>query len=339
MLVKAARDGNWQYPRNRETNFFEAWQGVAHDEDYWYSSNANCPHPCDSHLWATPVETGYGADDATMGVCRAADDKVACCQSYCENDEECGIGCMLQEFKQGSTYVDNPWSSGWDHVGDMTLIPAGGVGNGLMVSRLVAPLESNSGNAPAVGALYAENLRAGAVSHVTVDELPENPECPQTSLSWIGYNPQDGLLYTSPNADVTCLSAYHMIWNGQLELNKTVRLRTWAGLHIRVLTSCITGGDFSDSGKLYLVVGSDPGGILVVDTATGVVLEGHDIEYEKDGPGKDEDELEGITVWDLTNNRAPGMTGQVHVGMLDVDWAGLDQLYFKHYNASFPAEL
>ncbi len=88
-----------------------------------------------------------------------------------------------------------------------------------------------------------------------------------------------------------------------------------------------------------MVVGADPGGIVVIDAATGVVLEGQDINYTLDGTA-DADELEGITVWDLGwfGERAPSISGQVHVGMIDQDLY-TDQLYFKHYYAASPNNL
>jgi hypothetical protein len=45
-----------------------------------------------------------------------------------------------------------------------------------------------------------------------------------------------------------------------------------------------------------------------------------------------DDEPEGLTIWDLDGKDAPGtgMSGQLHVGMVDND-ADTDQVYIKHY--------
>lgn len=53
----------------------------------------------------------------------------------------------------------------------------------------------------------------------------------------------------------------------------------------------------------------------------------------------DKDELEGLTIWDLSEPslacRVPHVRGQVHVPMLDKDW-DTDQLYFEHHAADEP---
>lgn len=46
------------------------------------------------------------------------------------------------------------------------------------------------------------------------------------------------------------------------------------------------------------------------------------------------EEPEGITIWDLENGRAPGIAGKLHILMLDND-AGDDDIYFKHYTDEF----
>ena len=53
------------------------------------------------------------------------------------------------------------------------------------------------------------------------------------------------------------------------------------------------------------------------------------------------EELEGITVWDLDYGNAPRIEGQVHLIMLDNDWRESifsdNDLYFKHFRV--PVEL
>jgi len=43
-----------------------------------------------------------------------------------------------------------------------------------------------------------------------------------------------------------------------------------------------------------------------------------------------DEEIEGLTVWNLDDGRAPGIRGQVHVLMSDLEDASNDDLYFKH---------
>jgi hypothetical protein len=47
-----------------------------------------------------------------------------------------------------------------------------------------------------------------------------------------------------------------------------------------------------------------------------------------------DEEIEGLTVWNLDDGRAPGIRGQVHVLMLDVGEVSNDDLYFKHVRIS-----
>jgi len=228
--------------------------------------------------------------------------------------------------------VFNPWAGGWDHIGDITYVPrAAGL------NRVVVPLESDSGNRAALGSLSADSLRLGIVVGKTTGTLPDSPRCPQSHFSWVGYNPRDGLLYSSAHENIACLNAYQVNWStGEVTLVDTVNLRSWGGQYLRIDTS-ITGGDFSASGKLYLAL-HDPGeenhggGVAVVDVATGVVLEG--VGFEANTTSEDSgDEVEGLTVWDLNDGRAPEIFGEIHIGMLDLDWYETDQLYFKHWRA------
>ncbi len=351
VLRKAfASSGQWQYPLESERPRFEGWQGVTHDDDYWFSSHAICnSKPCTSHLWATRVGEPYDSACASLGICDSesgTDAEIDCCVSHCADNADCILGRYRSSpCGGGDTYIENPWNGhGMDHIGDITLIPAAGLGNMVMHDVLVAPLESNTGHGIGIGILNATNLRGGAVTDVFFGELEENPECPQTNLPWVGYNPADGLVYTSNSKNVSCLSAYAIGWNGRASLRRTVRLRTWDGAFLTIVAvgegEYVQGGDFSESGKLYLVDGADPGGVFVIDVATGVVLEGFHIDFTVNGPLLDGDEMQGISIWDLDDGRAPGMLGEVHVGMLDLELGGnTDKLYFKHLRATYPGNL
>ena len=112
----------------------------------------------------------------------------------------------------------------------------------------------------------------------------------------------------------------------------------------------IQGGVFSENGNFYLINGycADfdvyKGGIWVFDARDGE--NGYLFDRSTNGYGHfnfdwevdcDEyclcDEPEGITIWDLDNGDAPGISGQIHVLMIDND-AGWDDLYFRHYSTS-----
>jgi hypothetical protein len=52
--------------------------------------------------------------------------------------------------------------------------------------------------------------------------------------------------------------------------------------------------------------------------------------FEFDSSWETAEEPEGITIWDLDDGRAPGVSGQLHVLLLDNDLTG-DDVYVKHY--------
>lgn len=307
--------GEWQHPFDRETYFFEGWQGVAHSGGYWFSSNAQCVGAIcsgfDSHLWATPVEVDYGSDDA----------------------EDLG-------------YIQDPFeSSGYNHVGDLTFVPAGGATWTEGLDWVVAPLEGHYGNT-GLGLVLADNLTLGLLTGPPPHVLPYVPEpCGQTKIGWVAFNPVDGLLYASGHKNIRCINAYSIdATTGVVSFEKSVMLKNWQGELLRVETpgdhDYIQGGEISSSGKLYLVIGADPGGILIIDLATGVPVGERDVEINMfDAVGNQREELEGITLWDLTQGQAPNIGGHVHIGLLDLDWAGTDQLYFKHYVATYPERM
>jgi hypothetical protein len=63
--------------------------------------------------------------------------------------------------------------------------------------------------------------------------------------------------------------------------------------------------------------------------STAAITQWHTINWV---PG--DEEIEGLTVWNLDDGRAPGIRGQVHVLMLDVGEVSNDDLYFKPVRVS-----
>ena len=51
------------------------------------------------------------------------------------------------------------------------------------------------------------------------------------------------------------------------------------------------------------------------------------------------EEIEGLTIWDLDDGRAPSIEGQVHVILLDNDTLFNDDFYFKHMRATTLSKL
>jgi len=319
--------------------FYEGWQGFAFDGEYWYSSNSMGSGDTDPHLWSTSGEISYGSDRSNDG-----------------------------------TYVHYPYRSTWDHVGDLGYLPPDGLIGQNNPPYVIAPLEGDHGQRPAFHFMYAADLRNGEVSgpcepielpalppgevaetdlpsvsqNRYLDPPPDMPDaaCAQTHASWVAYNPMDGLVYSSQSDNISCVNAYAFDPEScELKWVKSLHFRTYWGDLLRINTSGasshIQGGAFSPSGKLYLVASSDQGGLLIIDSLTGIIVGDRPIDvdmYFHSIPGNStvEEELEGIEAFDLDPlpNGSSGMWGQVHVGMLDVDLLGTDQLYVKHYCAA-----
>lgn len=106
------------------------------------------------------------------------------------------------------------------------------------------------------------------------------------------------------------------------------------------LTSAITswqGGEFSNRGVLYVARAykENPMALYGVDINSGnVFLRG---SWTTGDPG--DWEAEGVTVWDLTGGQAPGITGHVHVQLLDNDLLDDDNLWIAHLTATDPSRL
>ncbi|MGE3510916.1 MAG: hypothetical protein AB7N65_18760, partial [Vicinamibacterales bacterium] len=87
----------------------------------------------------------------------------------------------------------------------------------------------------------------------------------------------------------------------------------------------VQGGAFSPAGHLYLTSDVDGRGVVAIDMVCGRMVFAH---AKADLPAGAE--MEGVTVWDLDDDRAPSITGQVHVVWLDDD-VSADDLYLSHF--------
>lgn len=204
---------------------------------------------------------------------------------------------------------------GYNHFGD----PDEHLGN------VYVPVEGG-----AVGAIAQFDLNVGFRGYATLS----GPKAP-----WVAVDPTTGLLYTSAFCDVAEVDVYTMQFAADgtltgLTLNDRRALYDPNGVGLTV--QAIQGGAFSDHGNLYLV--SDARGSTCASGTAGVYgFEGatmrkevwFDVPYDT-GDGE---ELEGIDIREVTTAGVPGITGQLHVVMLDNDWPDTDDFYFKHYIA------
>lgn len=204
---------------------------------------------------------------------------------------------------------------GYDHFGD----PDEHAGN------IYVPVEGG-----AVGAIAQFDLALGFRGFATLAGA---------SAPWVAIDPTTGMLYTSEFCDVHEVEVYTMQFaaDGTLTgLSLYDRRKLWDANSVPLALQAIQGGAFSDSGNLYLVSDADYGHCSA-GTAGVYGFEGETLRkeawFEVAYDPSDSEELEGIDVRDVTSAGIPGITGQIHVVMLDNDtWNG-DDLYFKHYVA------
>lgn len=216
-------------------------------------------------------------------------------------------------------FYGNPYEPLHRHFGDIDYY------NG----RVYVPLERGDGTASynAVGMFRASDL----VYYPALPMPTDSPQHPAGSeFPWLARNPKDGLFYSSKFNGASELYKYEIttsaiFYRGSVPLSKTLNE--------------VQGGAFTPSGRLY--VSSTSKGTRAVnvielsDPARGVVVGAGDLTWD---PGEHE-EIEGITVWDLDDGRAPGVQGQVHVIMIQQENHSNDDWYFKHMRANPVGEL
>lgn len=287
------------YPDEEETGFHTSVQGLAHDRDHWFISQ-------NTALWKIPVGN-------SLNSVSASDPDV--------------IFQTIGDYAELSAY---------NHFGDLVHFEYRERG------YLVMPIEHEEGDAvPAMAIFRAEDL--AYLGHAPVDV------CFQQKSGWCAVDPQ-GYVYSSNNHPY-CIIKYKLDWeelytNGNvvLQSSQAIMLRNESGAPLQLHHA--QGGEFSPSGDLlYLVTGyytdtdRHAEGIHVFDTSTW-----RRIQHSTNGSGHFNyefypgfnwfsgayEEPEGLTIWDLDSGRAPGISGQLHVLLLDND-ADYDDVFIKHY--------
>lgn len=202
-----------------------------------------------------------------------------------------------------SPYIDQ----GWRHPGDCDVY--GGL--------VYVPLEPDAGFAGfnAIGRFNTSDLAYYSVIPIPVDSPQRSPG----NFPWMARNPKNGLWYSS-KFDATELYVYAIS-------GSTITYKGAVPLPQAIFR--IQGGEFSPSGRLFLATDWNTG-LLSLELGEGIgstaaITKWHTINWV---PG--DEEIEGLTVWNLDDGRAPGIRGQVHVLMIDLEDASNDDLYFKH---------
>jgi hypothetical protein len=294
-------------PDEAETNYAENVQGITHDNTHWFISQ-------EQGLWKIPV-----------GVHLAA-------------DIECGASGVV------CGGIGDPQLGAYNHIGDVDYYqynPTTGF--------LLLPLEDYPGKAVTSAIAVFNPVNLEYIAHA---ELPKPPEFPQPkNAPWVAVNPADGLVHTSFDGAAGWALQFSVNWDtlapGNMSLQYVGKfdLLDESGARLDVIPQ---GGVFSESGDLlYINNGNmwsyDPhkDGISVFDTQTNrrirhsTMASGEPFWYGYDTGVDELEEPEGLTIWDLDDHPgAPeGMSGQLHVLLLDNDWFlwDDDDVYVMHY--------
>jgi hypothetical protein len=202
-------------------------------------------------------------------------------------------------------------AQGWKHPGDCDVF--GGL--------VYVPLEPDEGYAVynAIGRFNTSDL-----AYHPVLAIPENsPQRSPGNFSWMARNPKNGLWYSS-RFDATELYVYD-ISGSTITYKGAVKLPQQLNR--------VQGGEFSPSGRLFLATDWNTG-IVSLELGDGIGSSAAVTQWLTLNWVPGDEEIEGLTVWNLDDGRAPGIRGQLHVLMIDVGEVSNDDLYFKHVRIS-----
>jgi len=312
-------------------------QGLTHDADAWFITQQYA-------LWKVPVTVDLAQDLGPL------------------------VGSGEGDVKRlRLNDAELPELSGYDHFGDPDYYELSGTG------YVLVPVEDNSLSIcsgpvltqcgicsdfprlccpclPAALAVFrASDL--GYVKHASFYETA------QTSAGWLAVDPA-GVIYTSDGGDISSFWRYSVNWPCleascalvlTLNPNPYNLLTETGGLAV---VNSPQGGVISPSGGLFYFSAGYIGdlqsswGIHVFELATHRRVQkstngGGYFEFTFD-PSSNEEEPEGLTIWDLDNvpNTGGGVRGQLHVMLVDNDneTFDADDVYIKHYTDSLSVD-
>jgi len=289
-------------PSYRQADWAENAQGITHDDKNWYITQTEEDNET-SILWKIPVENDLNSP--STGVIKLYWDNVTALRNL-----------------------------GYNHFGDPACQKHG--------SEYYIFVPVTGGSSPIIAVFRASNLQFMGHSLLTG----------KNDAAWCAINKTSDILYSS-NDPVSLLDKYKINWS-RLNTNDTGFLGATGDFALKdelgnsLTLTQLQGGAISEKGDLiYMVTGyyddhyaND--GINVFNLQTGYRVQrstngsGY-FDYEFSVGFNQYEEPEGITIWDLDDGRAPGISGQLHVLMLDndrSDWTPLDpdDICLKHYS-------
>lgn len=297
------------YPKDRENGWGDKLNGVCHDENNWYFTQ-------EKYIWKFPV---------------THDLKKSC------KKEDAARG--IYKYRYGHHLGDSDCYNGY----------------------LFIPVEDDGD--PYIMVFSTSDIH----TKITSQKMQKKDFITGTStyfkqFGWVAINPNDKKLYTSDGElnKKNPILVYDIDFDA-IKNKKTPFLKPYAALYVvdeegRYLTrGWMQGGCFDNQNHLHICNGSPKhypsdgtllnysnrkGGITVYDIpqlsqneVTTIKVkarsnQSHDFRFQFNGYLE---EPEGITYWDLDGKGAPGISGQLHAIMIDLNGIGDTDLYFKHF--------
>jgi len=310
-----------EYPTERDNGWSENLQGVTNDGINWFFTQTNT-------LWKFPVKhdlnTKVTKANPSKGILKVGIPPDLAKEHYNH------FGDL--DYYKGYLFVPVEASQKvWDP--------------GTVEEQYVVPNSYNYGTKRFPAAIFV--FRAADLHYVGKTVLN------QKSAGWCAINYLEGVLYTSESIisyeePMKPKPIYR--YRVHIQENKVWLMPTFSNFTLYdesgkkpLKLKHMQGGEFSANGCLYLVNGyseweDDDGdsGVMVFNKEGRRIARSTNksglggFKYEYHPNWSKYEEPEGITLWDLDEEGAPNIKGQVHVIMLDNE-ASTDELCFKHY--------
>ncbi len=305
------------YPHDKNPGWHEDVQGIAHDLDNWFITQTFA-------FWKIPVTHDLN-------------------QSVLSSDPG------VIKIDVHNTGLNN---EGYNHFGDLEYYEYNGQGYVFVSVECIVfntwPVDNVPCDSPppAFAVFNADDL--SYIDHVYAGD--------KSATGWCAVDPTNGDLYSFAGDNNSYIYKYTVDWNA-LKSNNTLILTNRDSVYLydengSPLTShrLGQGGVISPSGEMLYLIGGfydelrPDDGIHVFDLTTGRRIQrstnGNGYFNYEWHPGSDTyDEPEGLTIWDLdADGRAPGISGQLHVLMLDNDITSDDDVYLKHYTLNISVD-
>jgi hypothetical protein len=286
------------YPQARESGWSDELQDVTHDDQHWYFSKGITSDKY--KLWKFPVTHNLN-------------DKVSS-----PRPEKGILGAPMPA----------DLAADFNHFGGLDCHQG----------FLYVALEAEDYRRPPRIVVFRANDLA-VVGHA---ELPSSTH-PGRQASWCAIDPNSGLLYTSESDNVSRLSVFRPLLTQkgdgyEFRLVHVGWFPLLAPDGTQLSIDRVQSGDITENGHLYLVSDQQKGGIFGFSLIKGRQEVFIDVQWDSYTLKWRNEELEGITIWDVDRPGAPrfgdNWGGQVHLLILDNDWndlRGTDDFHFRHW--------